>query len=494
MEMKKMLTLLLIVIASFLVFSGCSENSRGTFGPAWDVALQAPAIKQSNALAELLDTKEFKEFGYKINADSTISLILVGAKENEIKKETEINLKPITLNSVLVNLSADGAAENGEFSKVILDPIPFDKFDSITLSSKNLSINKFNVFLNNTNKESIENKLDNLTIELQNSQGTVISSVTFENVAVGTTKSLEMDLAQKTLESGMKLAVKGIQSSGTTTFTVDITSSSLEISKVKGLHASELNSMDTLNFTPSLNFGSNTAITGSEGAHLRLNTLFPVDSNLDFEISNFTLGGVTITDTNGDGYYDLPADTNISDELFISGKLNKTASTVNYDSTQSVTLDTAIYGSLIINLPPEDADNLKVEDSNLVYEEISSFDISNDDIDRINDGLKEGRLVTKTVNNLGSNVIISIDLYVGNSPTFDNTYVFIDKIVDIPLGEATKEFVFNQEVLNKFKDKSYLAMKVKVGNGTDTASFTPDQEISIESYGVLVLKVNQNKE
>ena len=486
----------LLMLLIIVMLTGCAENSKGGFGPSWDVPLQVPAIREGQALNDFSGADDFNKFGYKINSTEDIDFSLYGSQDNQIKKTREVDLPLLNFNSGLINVLASGTVINGK-REAELKELNFSKFDYLKLSSS--YSNQFDLTLDNTGSSTI----DNLTVKLKDKAGNVIASNNFQNV-VGSASGT-FDLKGQTLESGMKLAIALDQSSGASDFNFTMTSGSLTVTKVEGLKADQLSKTSLKqNFSTNLDLGNQTpkvidedpddADSDSYGAHLDLSFDFPSDSNLSFDLTNISLGNNSLSDiVDPSGYYDIDIGTNLNDELAVTGDLKNTATRINYDSSKTVDLTASIYGGVRIN-PPSDVRLEATADNYLLYQlDPSDFDLDNDDLDQLDDNLKEAKLVMDYGNQLG--VDLSATVYVANTKDKTKLYKESNKVADIvelERGTGKHEFILDKEFRDKFRDKTYLGIELKLGDGTTEVSFSSAENLSMDAYAVLTTKVNQD--
>ena len=142
MEKKQILTLMMVIILSSLVLSGCSENSRGTFGPAWDVAYKVPITNNEGKTAKELveDNEDIVNNNGLIQYSKTeeMDIIDVGGKLTEVALPSvnkTVALPLIQLDNVINNnqditIPAGVSSDSGITSTIIID-----EFDSIDFSS-----------------------------------------------------------------------------------------------------------------------------------------------------------------------------------------------------------------------------------------------------------------------------------------------------------------------------------------------------------------------
>mgnify|MGYP006281564151 FL=1 len=495
---SKQWTLLLILVA-LLTITGCASNPDGSLGPSWDVPIRVPAVKEEQVLNDFSDTDEFGEFGYKINGPDDIDFSLYGEQNNEIKKTLEVDLPLLEFESGLVNVEAEGPIVNGRLESELTE-LEFPNFDALSLS--NSYNNSFNLTVANTGS----NPIDDLTIKLKDTDGSIIATSNFSSVAAGSSASGVFELSGQTLKSGMKLVTAIDQSSGQTSLDFTMTSAPLKVTKVEGLDAGELDntSLDK-NFSTNLDIGNQSPTVIDEdpedddddqyGAHLDLDFKFPQDTNLKFNLSEVLIGGTAIKDqVSPDQYYDIERGTNLNTTLAIAGSLTNTADKINYDSSKTIELSTAIYGGIAIS-QPDDVELKATTDNYLLYKlDASEFDLDNDDLDNLDENLKDAKLVIDYENELG--VSLTVDLYVAN--TNDKTELYqpenkAAEIIDLEAGAGKHEFSLDKEFRDKFRNQTYLGIKIRLGNGEPEVSFSSVENLSLEAFAVLTSKVNQDQ-
>jgi len=349
MEKKQILTLMMVIIFSSLVLSGCSENSRGTFGPAWDVAYKVPITRNEGKTAKELveDNEEIINNNGLIQYSKTeeMDIIDVGAKLTEVALPSVnqiVALPLIKLDNLIngnqdISIPAGVSSDSGKTSTIIID-----KFDSIEFSNNatdesNNPINQMGVVI--TAPDDFD--IDSATLTFKDGS-TILGDITFNSIAKGTKSSKQfINLANSDITGDLTVELSNLSTSGISSnsgamnlaYSID----QAEVSKVVNygnLAPTELSqSINVASIEAGLE-----AVAFSSG-ELNLALGLPENSNLTFEIQNLTIG--TIFDSSSDNKIDLDLaneSINLVNGMEIDFKLIVSGTNVTYDTSQNISV------------------------------------------------------------------------------------------------------------------------------------------------------------
>ncbi|MCK8816268.1 hypothetical protein MWH28_02685 [Natroniella sulfidigena] len=476
--MKRVMGLVVMLLIPVFVVVGCAENPRGTFGPSWDVGIQIPAIEDNWLINDLVNMDSFQSLKYDSEEER---FILKGESENEIITELEVELDKFELDElidigpteIIVSDQVDGE-DFGGFS----GEVSIEEFDSITLSDKAGEYNRLEVALTEIDKE----KIDDFTVKLKdNSSGEISGEVNFTDITENRTKYIT--LAAQKLSNDLEIILESNQTSGEANFKIEISSSKFEVDKLEGYNEGIA---EEVNFTTNLDIGEEAEV-GEEGLYLRIDPKFPEGSNLEFIIDRLTIDETELTKEESgadEGYYKI-SNVDLNDDLTLNGEI-KDIGDVTFDFTEKLQLELGMYGSITVKLPDIDLD---AEDDYLVFKERNEFEMTDDKLDKIEENLKEGRLIFEADSTFPADIIV--ELYVGNEKedTLYEKQNLVGELLTIPANEIKfDEFILKQDIRDKFRgEPAYLGVKLRVSNEV----FESGQDINLNSYAVLEVEINQ---
>ncbi len=374
-----------ILLASLLILLvGCSRNDIGSFGPAWDVAVKVPLVKnETKTVKEMLkdannpdivipsDTEEDTRIAYeKLNQE--MSPMELGQQLTDVKSslpkfsdstnKIEIALEPITVTELTKPINQSLNISGG-----ISGPLPDltmnlgdSNFSEITFANDSPGMK---ITISNPTDSAIT--VDKLTFIFKDDIKEIGNKPSLAMpIDPGDTATLNWNLAGQTLADtngdgiidGITISTD-ISTSGTGTngsLNISFSFPEVKVQCVVGLASPDIN--ETMNDIASINLGQAglEEIAFSQG---QLQVAIEEATDLDFSINELKIGndadnsGVLEkpeTDLSAmDGIIDLTTgalkiyedkDQNQKVDIGLNLNVSTTKTTINYDATQSISL------------------------------------------------------------------------------------------------------------------------------------------------------------
>ncbi|WP_027339398.1 hypothetical protein [Halonatronum saccharophilum] len=404
--MRKNLKLLIIGLLSALLLIGCSQNDRGTWGPAWDLALDIPLIgDEKETVAEMLEDVDDLDLSgevVKFSYQDEIEEVDFGSELDKVTEDLpEFNdtisfgaievpaieeLPSIEGIKIVGGLTGDEGLSDLDDQPEDFSSIEFTMFEKIVFS--NNDSNKMKVTV--TNSEGHNVKVKSLTLTFKSGDEIIGEKVTIKEINSGDSKYSYWDLREASLGDRVDIEFSIETSEDFEQGEIDIEFSfedDIEVEKVTDLAIDNIN--DSITETVKIEeFPAGVENISFASGNLALNIVGLEETGLKLNLESFELINDEQFLYSKDGKINLAGKAiNLGENLEFKVKASLLAEgTINYDSANSKIdviggFNDVQIASIDINLAQFDLEDINgtiEEDSIEVPEELFKVEFSDD--------------------------------------------------------------------------------------------------------------------